>query len=146
MVHHGMPSALPLTYAALEIGDALMDRLGPILARAGLTPAQFKVLYALIEEGPMKLSVLAERQRCVKSNVSYITRVMQTEGLVVLVASEEDARARVMTATKSGRQRYEGAKGDVQKFEAVLRRKLGPAVVEQLTRACLEAATAIDAL
>jgi DNA-binding MarR family transcriptional regulator len=141
-----MPVSLPFTYAAEELGDALTERLGPIFATVGLTAAQFSVLYALVEEGPMKLSALAERQRCVKSNVSYITRVMQGEGLVSLAATSEDQRTKVMTATKLGRQRYEAAKAATQKIENALRRKLGAAAVEQLTRACLEAAAALDSL
>lgn len=141
-----MPVSLPFTYAAEELGDALTERLGPIFATVGLTAAQFSVLYALVEEGPMKLSALAERQRCVKSNVSYITRVMQGEGLVSLAATSEDQRTKVMTATKLGRQRYEAAKAATQKVETALRRKLGAAAVDQLTRACLEAAAALDSL
>ena len=76
-----MSRPLPFIYAVEEVGDALTERLEPILVRAQLTAAQFSVLYALIEEGPMQLGALAERQRCVKSNVSYITRVMVSEGL-----------------------------------------------------------------
>jgi DNA-binding MarR family transcriptional regulator len=141
-----MSRSLPFVYAAEELGDALTDRLNPILARAQLTAAQFSVLYALVEEGPMKLSALAERQRCVKSNVSYITRAMQSEGLVELTASEDDQRTRVMEATKLGRQRYASAKAEAQKLEAVLRRKFGAAATDQLVQACLDAAAELDAL
>ncbi len=141
-----MRRALPFIYAAEELGDALTERLEPILASVGLTAAQFSVLYALIEEGPMKPSALAERQRCVKSNVSYITRGMQNEGLVELTASAVDQRARVMTATPLGKQRYGAAKALAQKLEAAIRRKIGPGTAEQLTEACLQAAAALDSL
>ena len=79
-----MPRSLPFIYAADELADALTERLERIFADAKLTTAQFSVLYALIEEGPMKLSALAERQRCVKSNVTYLTRAMQRDGVVEL--------------------------------------------------------------
>jgi DNA-binding MarR family transcriptional regulator len=141
-----MSRALPFIYAVEEVGDALTDRLGPILAKAELTSAQFSVLYALLEEGPMKLSVLAGRQRCVKSNVSYITRIMQNEGLVELRVDDDDQRSKVMVATKLGRQRYASAKAEAEKLEATLRRKLGAAAAEQLMQACLDAAAALDAL
>jgi hypothetical protein len=52
-----------------ELANALSDRLGSILSAAELTAAQFNVRYMLIEDGPMKLSALAEQRRCVKSNV-----------------------------------------------------------------------------
>src|SRR5688572_11303420 len=102
----GMARSLPFMYAAEELADALSERLEPVLAAAELTATQFNVLYTLIEDGPMRLSALAEHQRCVKSNVSYITRQMQREGLVELSSSEDDLRARVISASKLGRQRY----------------------------------------
>jgi DNA-binding MarR family transcriptional regulator len=133
-------------YAAEELADALSERLAPVLAAAELTATQFNVLYMLIEDGPMRLSALAEQQRCVKSNVSYITRQMQREGLVDLSSSEDDQRARVLSASKLGRQRYAVAKAAAQKIEHTLRRALGAEATDQLACACLEAAAALDAL
>lgn len=141
-----MSRPLPFIYAVEEVGDALTERLEPILVRAQLTAAQFSVLYALIEEGPMQLGALAERQRCVKSNVSYITRVMVGEGLVELRTSEGDQRTKLMLATKLGRQRYTAARAEAEKLESALRRKLGAAAADHLMRACLEAAAALDGL
>jgi DNA-binding MarR family transcriptional regulator len=135
-----MPRSLPFIYAAEELTDALHERLDPIFAEAKLTTAQFNVLYALVEEGPLMLSALAARQRCVKSNVSYLTRAMQRGGLVELTASDSDQRARVMTATKLGRERYGLAKAGAQKLETALRKRLGATATEQLSQACLEAA------
>ena len=99
MYIEGMARSLPFIYAAEELSDALSERLAPLLTAAGLTATQFSVLYMLIEDGPMRLSALAEHQRCVKSNVSYITRQMQREGLVEVSSSEDDQRARVIAAT-----------------------------------------------
>lgn len=142
----GMPRPLSFMYAAEELANALSERLVPVLALAELTATQFNVLYMLIEEGPMKLSALAEQQRCVKSNVSYIARAMLRDGLVELTASEDDQRARVLSATKLGRQRYGIAKQAAQKVERALGRKLGADRLEQVTSACLKAAAALDAL
>jgi DNA-binding MarR family transcriptional regulator len=133
-------------YAAEELANALGERLAPALAKAQLTATQFNVLYMLIEEGPMRLGELAAQQRCVKSNVSYITRAMQREGLIELLASEVDGRARVIAASKLGQRRYGIAKLAVQKIEAVLAARLGARASSRLARACLEAAAALDAL
>ena len=141
-----MARSLPFIYAAEELSDALSERLAPLLTAAGLTATQFSVLYMLIEDGPMRLSALAEHQRCVKSNVSYITRQMQREGLVEVSSSEDDQRARVIAATKLGRQRYGVAKAGAQKVEQALRRALGAESADRLARACLEAAAALDAM
>lgn len=141
-----MTRSLPFLYAAEELADALADRLAPVLAKAQLTTTQLSVLYLLIEEGPMRLGELAAHQRCVKSNVSYLTRAMQREGLIELVSSEEDARARLISASKLGRRRYAVARAGVEKLEAALRRALGAKAVAALEQACLKAAAALDEL
>lgn len=133
-------------HATEELANALSDRLGPVLSAAELTAAQFNVLYMLIEDGPMKLSKLAKQRRCVKSNVSYLARAMLRDGLVELSASEDDQRARVISASKLGRQRYAVAKAAAQKIENALRRAYGADATDRLARACLEAAAALDAL
>jgi DNA-binding MarR family transcriptional regulator len=141
-----MRRSLPFIYAAEELADALTERLAPALAAAELTATQFNVLYMLIEDGPMRLSALAEHQRCVKSNVSYITRAMLREGLVELSSSKDDARARVISASKLGQRRYDVAKAAAQKIEQALRRALGAEASDDLARACLKAAAALDSL
>ena len=98
----------------------------------------------LIEAGPLNLGALAEQRRCVKSNVSYITRAMLRAGLVELSASREDQRARVLSASKLGLRRYGVAKAGAQKLESTLRRALGAEATDQLARSCLEAASALD--
>lgn len=141
-----MPRPLPFIYAAEELADALTERLAPVLAAAGLTSTHFSVLYMLIEDGPMKLSELAQHQRCVKSNVSYIARAMEREGLVELTSSEEDGRARMISASKLGQRRYAVAKAAAQKIEHVLRQSFGAKATDELSRACLAAAAALDSL
>jgi len=133
-------------YAAEELADALNERLSPVFAAAKLTPTQFNVLYMLIENGPMRLSELAKHQRCVKSNISYLTRAMLREQLVELSLSDDDARARVISASKLGRSRYGIAKVAAQKIEQALRRALGAGATDELARACLAAAAALDAM
>ena len=133
-------------YAAEELADALAERLSPVFAAAELTATQFNVLYMLIEDGPMRLSELAKHQRCVKSNVSYLTRAMLREGLIELSSSEDDGRARVISASKLGQRRYAVAKAAAQKIENAVRRALGAQATAELERACLEAAAALDSL
>lgn len=138
--------ALSFLYAAEELADALTERLSPILAAAELTAAQFSVLYLLIEDGPMKLSELAEHRRCVKSNISYITRAMVGEGLVELSVAKSDQRARMISASPLGRQRYGVAKKAAQKLEQALRRACGAEATERFAQACLDTASALDEL
>jgi DNA-binding MarR family transcriptional regulator len=139
-----MPRLLPFIHAAEELSDALTERLAPILASADLTPAQFNVLYMLVEDGPMTLGELAKFQRCVKSNISYITRTMERDGLVHLAASKSDQRARVISASQLGIKRFNVAKAAAQKVETALRRALGANVLERIAEGCLEAAATLD--
>lgn len=141
-----MSRSLPFIHAAEELADALAERLAPALAAAELTATQFNVLYLLIEDGPMRPSALAEHQRCVKSNVSYLTRAMLKEGLIELAPSDEDGRTRVISASKLGERRYEVARAGAHKVEQALRRALGAEATDALARACLEGAAALDSL
>lgn len=141
-----MTRSLPFMHAAEELMDALTERMAPALAKAQLTSTQFNVLYMLIEDGPMRLGDLAKYQRCVKSNVSYIARAMEKEGLVELSASDDDGRARMISASKLGQRRYAVAKAAAQKIEQALRQAFGAKATDELSRACLEAAAALDSL
>ena len=133
-------------YAAEELANALSERLSHVFAAAQLTATQFNVLYMLIEDGPMQLSTLAEQRRCVKSNVSYITRAMLREGLIELSSSEQDQRARIISASKLGLRRYGVAKAAAAKIEQGLRRALGAKATDQLALGLLDAAAALDHL
>jgi hypothetical protein len=57
----------------------------------------------------MTLGELAKFQRCVKSNISYITRTMERDGLVHLAASASDQRARVLSPSKLGTRSTSGS-------------------------------------
>lgn len=141
-----MSRALPFLYAAEELANALSERLAPVFAAAELTATQFNVLYMLVEEGPIKLGQLAAQQRCVKSNVSYIARAMVREGLVELSASDDDQRARVLSASELGLRRYRVAKAAAHKLEQALRRAYGAGATERLAEECLGAAATLDRL
>lgn len=141
-----MARSLPFVYAVEELGDALTERLLPILAAASLTPAQFSVLYALDEEGPMTLGELAKLERCVKSNISFVTRGMENAKLIRLEADPQDKRARIVSPTPLGEERFAIAKAGAARLEAALRKALGAKVLERLAAECLETAAAIDRL
>jgi DNA-binding MarR family transcriptional regulator len=141
-----MPRALPFLYAAEELHDALTERLAPVLAEAGLTSAQFSVLYMLIEGGVTTPGGIAEQQRCVKSNVAYLVRPMHREGLIELSSGKADQRTRVIAATKLGQRRYAKGKAGVEKLESTLALALGSRALADVVRACLDTAAALDGL
>lgn len=138
--------ALPFLYAAEELHDALTERLAPVLVDASLTSAQFSVLYMLIEGGVTTPGGIADQQRCVKSNVSYLLRTMQAEGLIAIAPGKADQRTRVIATTKLGERRYAIGKAGVEKLERDLSRALGSRALADVTRACLDTAAALDRL
>ncbi len=137
--------ALQLLHAIEELGDALDDRVGPMVAAAELTSPQFNLLYLVEEEGPMRLGELARNRRCVKSNVSNLVRAMESAGLVQLHEDPDDRRARVVHATTLGRRRFRVALRRGDQIEQALRTSLGEAGVAQLVKLCLAGAATLDA-
>ncbi len=139
-----MDPSTSVIYAVQELVDAVDDRLSPGLAEAGLSKAQFNVFYHVVEDGPLRLSDLARYRRCVRSNVTYLVRKMETEGLLSLTEDPHDRRVRIVHATQEGLARYRVARDAAAEIERKLRRTLG-SDADRLAMLCLTGATALDA-
>lgn len=139
-----MSRQIPLIYAIRELADALDEKMGPLLAEANLTVSQFSVLHLLAEEGPMRAGQLAEHQRCVKSNISYLIRTMEKEGLLELQEDPNDRRARTLNVSALGWKRYRFARNKAARIERKLIKKLKEGEGDTLERLCLSAANQLD--
>ena len=85
--------AATLFFGVIEAGNALMSRLESVLATVGLSRAKMEVLGQLVGAGePLPLRVLADRQRCVPSNMTTLMDRMETEGLVRRIDDPNDRR------------------------------------------------------
>ncbi len=133
-----------IIYALQEAADALEERMGPIVADAGLTLPQFNLLYHVIESGPARVSDLARYRRCVKSNVSNLVRTMEARNLVEILAAPGDGRARLVAATAAGRKRFLKARRAAARMDKKLHRALGSSDGRLLARLSLSAAEFFD--
>ncbi len=139
-----MNSSISVLYAVQELMDAVDERLPEVLAAADLSKAQFNLMVHVVEDGPLRLSDLARYRRCVRSNVTYLARTMETEGLLSLTEDPEDRRARIVRATKKGLARYRLALEGATRIEKKLHRILG-SDAKKLAELCLSGAAGLDA-
>lgn len=95
-----------LAHAAQEV-EARVER---ALAEVGLSLAKAKLLRHLHQaKDPLPLGALAERNSCVKSNVTQLMDRMEAEGLVRRVPDPDDRRSVRAVITTEGRRKYEAA-------------------------------------
>jgi DNA-binding MarR family transcriptional regulator len=91
---------------------------GARAARAGvtITPVAGSVLYRILEEGPLRPALLAERMRMRPSALSRQLKVLEAEACIERVALPGDKRGWLVRVTRRGRgivQRLERADGDI---------------------------------
>ncbi len=103
------PAAL---LALLHAASAAESEVDGQLAAIGLSLPKLAALHHLVEAGgPLPLGQLADRLRCVKSNVTQLVDRLEADGLAAREADPNDGRACLAAVTTLGRERYaEGAR------------------------------------
>lgn len=140
-----LPS-VPLLYAIREAADALDERVTPLCEAAGLTLAQFNLLFLVVEEGRTRLGELAENSRCVKSNVTYLVKAMEADGLLEIHADPADRRVRHVRATAKGNKAFRAALRASAQLEGELRAALGEKASRDMSERLLAVARHLDGL
>lgn len=138
------PPAVSLLYALREAADAYDERMTAVCTAAGLTLAQFNLLFYVVEEGPMRLGELAKNCRCVKSNVSYLVRAMEKDALLEIAADDDDRRVRHVRATPAGQKAFRLALRAAAQLEKDVRAAFGEKVTDDLIRRLMGAAHVFD--
>jgi DNA-binding MarR family transcriptional regulator len=83
-----------LMFALMERAYELQARLEEALAVVGTSIAKHGVLKLLVEAGePLALSTLAERQACVRSNMTQLVDRLEAEGSVERTPDPNDRRS-----------------------------------------------------
>ena len=72
------------------------------LAPVGITASQFTLLGYLKHQGPMRISPLAEILAMDRTTLGHNLRPLERDGLLEIVRSDEDRRARLVTITADG--------------------------------------------
>ena len=112
----GQPNICAFTYALVHAAQDLEARVEHALDEVGLSLAKMKLLRHLYNSRePLALGALAEKNACVKSNVTQLMDRMEGEGLVKRVPDPSDRRSIRAQITGEGRRKYEaGSKRLVQ--------------------------------
>lgn len=97
--------ALPI--ALLRAREVVMARTRPMLAEAGVTEQQWRVLRVLAEEGPLDPTDIAEKSCLLLPSLTRILRYLEDQELVKRAAHETDGRRCVIHITGDGRQLIE---------------------------------------
>ena len=92
-----------LVFTLLETAEAVEARLEAALSSTGLSMAKLAVLHVLAEaQEPLALSELAERQHCVRSNITQLVDRLEKDGLVRRRADPDDRRSVRAVLTPAG--------------------------------------------
>ena len=128
------PETMELASALLHAGAHAEAWLEEALeAECGLSLAKLSVLLKLrAEEDGLPLGVLAERLRCVKSNVTQLVDRLVAEGLVRRVVGSRDRRRVWAVVTDEGRRLSDRGEAARRRAEEALLAPLGPAERETL--------------
>jgi MarR family transcriptional regulator, 2-MHQ and catechol-resistance regulon repressor len=88
----------------LRAGRAVLARVEPRIAAAGLTPTQFGVLEALLHKGPLSQRELGRKVLTSPGNMTDLVDKLEARGLVHRSRQKLDRRAVLVELTKAGRE------------------------------------------
>lgn len=92
-----------LPIALLRARERVMGPVRGMLADAGVTEQQWRVLRVLDEEGPMDPTSIAERAVLLLPSLTRILQKLEDKGFVTRVRDEADRRRQIISATEAGR-------------------------------------------
>lgn len=110
---------------------AVGTRLDDVLVGHGLSVAKLGVLRQLAG-GALPLGALAQRQSCVRSNITQLIDRMESEGLVRRLPDPDDRRVTLAEISDSGRARLQQGLAAQDEAERALLRDFSPADVVTL--------------
>ena len=115
-------SASAVVFSLLETAEAVASRLEAAVSPLGLSLAKLGVLHPLAEaREPLPLSELAERQHCVRSNITQLVDRLEKDGLVRRRPDPDDHRGVLAALTPAGEQAYaKGMRALVEAQQAIV--------------------------
>src|SRR5437016_14265861 len=116
-------TASALVFSFLETAEAVEARLEAAVNPLGLSLAKLAVLHFLADaKEPLPLSALAERQHCVRSNITQLVDRLEKDGLVRRRPDPDDRRGVLAALTPAGEQAYaKGMRALVEAQQAIVR-------------------------
>ncbi|PSL22317.1 MarR family transcriptional regulator [Shimia abyssi] len=96
-----------------------------MLANAGVTEQQWRVLRVLMEEGPLDPTTIAERAVLLLPSLTRILQKLEEKGLVTRSKDDADRRRQVITVTQAGHALIAENISESQRHAQQLRDELG---------------------
>ena len=125
----------PVTFALVTAARAAETRAEAALGALGLSLAKVNVLRHLVaERAPIALGQLADRNACVRSNITQLVDRLEADGLVTRLPDPSDRRSVLASVTAEGRRRYGAAMRVLDVQEGTLVRELGASEAADVIR------------
>lgn len=91
-----------LPIALLRAREKVMKPARLLLANAGVTEQQWRVVRVLVEEGPMDPTTIADRAVLLLPSLTRILQKLEEKGYITRARDEQDGRRQVIKATSEG--------------------------------------------
>ena len=95
-----------LPMALLRAREAVMKKFSPALKEHGLSPQQWRVIRALVEEDVLDATEISERCALLMPSLSRILQNLQKRGLVDRKTACDDQRRSLVSITPAGQQLF----------------------------------------
>jgi homoprotocatechuate degradation regulator HpaR len=139
-----LPYRHSLAGTLLAAREAVMVPIRPMLAEAGVTEQQWRVLRVLNDSGPTDLKTLAESALLFGPSVTRILKDLVERGLVVRQANPNDGRGAIVTLSARGRSLIEETAAHTVQQLNIYSRKFGDKRLRSLISELQALITAIE--
>ncbi|NBR89157.1 MAG: homoprotocatechuate degradation operon regulator HpaR [Rhodobacteraceae bacterium] len=123
--HIAPETSRSLPIALLRAREKVMGPIRAMLANAGVTEQQWRVLRVLNERGPLDPTEIADRSCLLLPSLTRILQTLESKGLVTREAHPTDRRRLVITITDGGRSLIEANLHESQRLNAWLKDTFG---------------------
>jgi homoprotocatechuate degradation regulator HpaR len=130
--HIAPETSRSLPIALLRAREKVMGPIRAMLADAGVTEQQWRVLRVLNERGPLDPTEIADRSCLLLPSLTRILQTLDTKGCVPRAVRAADRRRQVITISAAGRQLIAENLLESQRLNAWLKDSFGEAKLDQL--------------
>ncbi len=121
-----------LPIALLRARETVMAPIREMLADAGVTEQQWRVLRVLNENGPLDGTDVASRASLLAPSLTRITQTLQSKGLVTREGSQTDRRRQMLAITPQGKALLDDYREQALGIANALEERLGRERLDQL--------------
>ena len=121
-----------LPIALLRARETVMAPIREMLADAGVTEQQWRVLRVLNENGPLDGTDVASRASLLAPSLTRITQTLQSKGLVTREGSQTDRRRQMLAITPQGKALLDDYREQALGIANAVEERLGRERLDQL--------------